>query len=67
MTIAAKRPPVYIESVEDAELDDPDTDLIEALRDSDKPERVFRARRMALQKLAVLERRLKRRSEPPSR
>lgn len=65
MTQAAKVPPVYIEGMDDAELDDPDTALIEALRDSDKPERVFRARKMALQKLAVLEQRLKRRSEPP--
>lgn len=37
--------------LEDAELDDPDTGLIERLRDSERPEQIRRAHRLAAQKI----------------
>ena len=63
MTDAARK---YIVPVED-EFDDPDTGLIEALRDSDRPERVLRAAKMARRKVELATGRLKRSSERPKR
>lgn len=60
MTDAAK-PIVSV----DAEDDDPDTGLIEALRDSEKPARVLRAHQLACRKLDHATERLRRRSESP--
>lgn len=67
MTDAARKAPIV--PFDDSDLDDPDTSLIEALRDSDRPERVMRAQELARQKVVVateLLRRRKARSDPPS-
>lgn len=56
-----------IQPIPDADLDDPDTALVEALRDSDRPERVMRARRMAATKLDRATERLRRRQSDPPR
>ena len=40
-----------IEPIDDADLDDPDTALVEALNQSDRPAAVYRARELALRKL----------------
>lgn len=48
MTTRASQP---IIPLDDAELDDPDTGMIERLRDSERPEQVERAHRLAVQKL----------------
>ena len=58
MTQAHKLP---IPPMDDAEMDDPDTDLIEAFRDSERPSRVLRAQEMARQKLRALGQRMKKR------
>ena len=58
MTAAARKP---IQPLDDADLDDPDTALIEAFRDSDRPSRVLRAQEMARQKLRALGQRMKKR------
>jgi hypothetical protein len=52
--------------IDDAEIEDPDTALVEALRDSSHPERILRAQRMARQKVEALTERLRRRSTPPA-
>lgn len=45
--------------LDDAEIEDPDTGTIEALRDSDRPERVLRGHRLAVQKIKALGWRMK--------
>ena len=53
--------------IDDAEIDDPDTGLVEALRDSDRPERVLRAQRLAIQKLKALDWRMRQREAPKTK
>ena len=53
--------------IDDAEIDDPDTGLVEALRDSDRPERVLRAQRLAIQKLKALDLRMRQREAPKTK
>lgn len=66
MTTAAKLEP--IQPIDDADIDDPDTSLVEAFRDSERPSRVLRAQELARQKLRALSQKLDRRkSEPPRR
>lgn len=57
MTAAAKPIP----PMDDADIDDPDTALIEAFRDSERPSRVLRAQELARQKLRALGARMKKR------
>ena len=59
MTQPARLTP--IPPLDDAELDDPDTALVEAFRDSERPSRVLRAQEMARQKLRALGQRMKKR------
>lgn len=64
MTAAAKP----IQPLDDADIDDPDTALIEAFRDSERPSRVLRAAELAREKTRALCQKLDRRkSEPPRR
>ena len=63
MTAAAKP----IQPLDDADIDDPDTALSEAFRDSERPSRVLRAQEMARQKLRALGQRLKRAVLPAER
>ncbi len=51
--------------IDDADIDDPDTALIEALRDSNRPERIMRAQELARRKVEACSERLRRRSESP--
>ena len=58
MTAPALKP---IQPLDDADIDDPDTALIEAFRDSERRSRVLRAQEMARQKLRALGARMKKR------
>ena len=53
-----------IEPMDDADLDDPDTALVEALRDSSRPGNRLRAQELARKKLAALGQKLQRRESP---
>lgn len=58
-----------IEPIDDTDLDDPDTALVEALNQSDRPAAVYRARELALRKLICAAKRAARvvPSKPPEK
>lgn len=69
MTDAARKL-TPIQPVDDADIDDPDTGLVQELRDSERPERILRAQELAYRKLDALGLKAVRRrqqSVPPGR